>query len=135
MNKNTEHGKCVRKTYDKAIALDVNLKALEMMVRVTIEYVGKGDKFNSTAYWMDILRPMATLHIGWRRGYSARSIGADDDGEYTKACSADEEFLRSQGVWEVVTQTWISWLDEVSTGEDGTYESSNGRCWECGCGR
>jgi hypothetical protein len=115
--------------YDRALAAERRLRAIERMIQVTTMYLRRGDTFCSGCYWTDVLKPLLRPLVGWERG-RVQEQAKDPSGSSwlhkpitradLAAIAADtrapaetdtETWLRTQEAWHAVTDVLLARLD------------------------
>lgn len=113
--------------YEKALAAEPKLRALDLAVRTMAALVRPGDRMCSGCAWSRIVKPLARPLIGNERGTvptNAKDRRRGDDGwsmsvipasllkgpDMTPADTATERWLRSMEAWDAVTGTWLRLL-------------------------
>jgi hypothetical protein len=54
--------------YERALAAEPRLRAVENMVRAQVLFIRPGDTFCHGCYWERVLKPLVTPLVGWGRG-------------------------------------------------------------------
>lgn len=122
--------------YERALAADPKLRALDLAVRTMASLVRPGDMMCPGCVWEHIVKPLAVPLIGWERGLPIES--AKDPGDSwevvnladaldaldearerrTPADTETERWLRTDQAYDVVTDTWLR-LIEAAGQADG----------------
>jgi hypothetical protein len=123
--------------YQRALAADRHLAAIEAMVDTQTLFLRPGDRFCAGCYWEHVLKPLVSCFVGWGRGARhldapdpdpqakatwrpvalAELMALDTDGKAPPAPGTDtEQWLRTSAAFDAVTRELLARLEQADPG-------------------
>jgi hypothetical protein len=116
-----------RSDYDRALAAEPQLRAIERVVDTLCELVRPSDHLCNGCVWEGIVKPLASPWVGWEREYvpgeaddpvpgelmgrwTMADLRGDDDPLRPPATTETEKWLRTSPAFDAVTDVWLDRL-------------------------
>ncbi len=97
---------------DRAFRVEPRLRALDLRIQGDVTGRDPSEPFDSTAYWLDFVKPRGNELVGWDR-------------ETPTPANDDEAWLCSTEAWEAVMRPWIRLIGEVEQAHE-EWRTANG---------